>query len=77
MGVENEKERISAEVARSGPASPTAPILPTVNPATEKREAPAAATFHPAVYVMYAENLHHMCDASLKLTFVWIAPGYR
>ncbi len=50
MGVENEKERVSAEVMRSGPASPTAPVLPTVNPAVEKSE-PPASTLHPAVYV--------------------------
>lgn len=46
-----EKERISAEVVRSGPSSPTEPILPTVNPAIEKKEAPAS-NIHPAVYVV-------------------------
>ena len=57
MGVETEKERVSAEVVRSGPASPTAPVLPIVNPAVEKKEVPAS-TMHPAVYVMcvYALN---------------------
>ena len=68
MGVENEKERVSAEVIRSGPASPTAPVLPTVNPAVEKKEVPAS-TFHPAVYVMYVRALNHgsICPSS-KLT---------
>ncbi|KAL8793022.1 MAG: hypothetical protein Q9195_004333 [Heterodermia aff. obscurata] len=56
MGVENEKERVSAEIVRSGPASSTAPVLPTVNPAVEKKEVPAS-TFHPAVYVMYVRAL--------------------
>lgn len=50
MGVEIEKERVSAEIMRSGLASPTAPVLPTVNPAAEKSE-PPASTLHPAVYV--------------------------
>ena len=57
MGVEGEKERISAEVVRSGPASPIAPVLPTVNPAVEKKEVPAS-TVHPAVYVMCVRTLN-------------------
>lgn len=48
MGVENEKERVSAEIMRSDP--PTAPVLPTVNPDLEK-STPPASTLHPAVYV--------------------------
>ncbi len=51
MTVEPEKERISAEVIRSGPESPGAPILPTVNPAVEKSE-PPKAKLHPSVYIM-------------------------
>lgn len=47
----SEKERISAEIIRDGPATPTMPVLPTVNPEIEKREAPAS-TLHPAFYVM-------------------------
>lgn len=46
-----EKERVSAEIIRSGPGSPTLPVLPTVNPDVEKREQPAAK-LHPAFYVM-------------------------
>lgn len=45
-GVE-EKERFSGDIPR---AEATSSVLPTVNPATEKQQAPAAA-FHPAVYV--------------------------
>ena len=48
----SEKERISAEVLRDGPATPTMPVLPTVNPEIEKKEAQASA-LHPAVYVMW------------------------
>ena len=48
----SEKERMSAEVIRDGPATPTLPVLPTVNPDIEKREAPASK-LHPAVYVMW------------------------
>ena len=48
----SEKERISAEIVRPGPDSPTAPVLPTVNPDVEKKEQPAAK-LHPAFYVMY------------------------
>lgn len=47
----SEKERISAEVIRDGPATPTLPVLPTVNPEIEKRE-PPASQLHPAFYVM-------------------------
>ena len=46
-----DKERISAEIVRSQPGSPTIPVLPTVNPAVEKREVPASK-LHPAFYVM-------------------------
>lgn len=53
MGVENEKERMSADIVRSDPKSPTAPVLPTVNPAIEKSE-PATAKLHPSIYVMWA-----------------------
>ncbi|ESZ98824.1 DUF250 domain membrane protein [Sclerotinia borealis F-4128] len=42
-----EKARISGEVSRS----PDAPVLPTVNPAAEKSEAPKSAV-HPAFYVI-------------------------
>ena len=56
MGVENEKERISAEVIRSGPDTPTAPVLPTVNPAVEKKEVPGS-NVHPAIYVTYVSTL--------------------
>lgn len=48
----SEKERISAEVIRDGPAAPTLPVLPTVNPEIEKRE-PPASQLHPAFYVMW------------------------
>ncbi|KAL8712615.1 MAG: hypothetical protein Q9220_003146 [cf. Caloplaca sp. 1 TL-2023] len=54
MGVDAEKERMSAEIIRSGPVSPTEPILPTVNPAAiseKKADSPAASNIHPAVYV--------------------------
>ena len=47
----SEKERISAEMIRDEPAAPTLPVLPTVNPEIEKREAPASQ-LHPAFYVM-------------------------
>lgn len=48
------KERLSSEYIRSDPGSPTAPVLPTVNPAVEKtvQDTPAAK-IHPAFYVMY------------------------
>ncbi|MDI1487490.1 MAG: hypothetical protein OHK93_006760 [Ramalina farinacea] len=48
------KERLSPEYMRSGPSSPTAPVLPTVNPSVEKtvHESPANK-IHPAFYVMY------------------------
>lgn len=47
----SEKERMSAEIIRDGPATPTLPVLPTVNAESEKRE-PPASKLHPAVYVM-------------------------
>ena len=44
-----EKERTSGEIERP---EASAPMLPTVNPATEK---PAAKTgLHPAIYIAYA-----------------------
>ena len=46
-----EKERVSADIIRSGPESPTLPVLPTVNPDVEKKEQPSAK-LHPAFYVM-------------------------
>lgn len=53
MGVENEKERASAEIVRSGPVSPSEPVLPIVNPATvEKKGEPPASKVHPAFYVI-------------------------
>lgn len=53
MGVDGEKERISAEITRSGAVSPSEPILPVVNPAavSEKRPDPPASNIHPAFYV--------------------------
>ena len=48
----SEKERISAEIIRDGPATPTMPVLPTVNLEVEKREPPASKV-HPAFYVMW------------------------
>ena len=53
MSADQEKERISDEVTRVDPA---APILPIVNPATEKSELPKAG-LHPSVYVMYVKKL--------------------
>jgi len=47
----SEKDRVSAEITRSGPGSPTLPVLPTVNPDVEKREQPASK-LHPAFYVL-------------------------
>lgn len=47
----SEKERISAEIIRDGPGTPTMPVLPTVNLEIEKRETPAS-TLHPAFYVV-------------------------
>jgi hypothetical protein len=62
-----EKVRISGEMAR-----PTdAPILPTVNPASEKSEAPKAAAVHPAFYVMSVNQLTTVTNskqASLTLS---------
>ncbi|KAL9582513.1 MAG: hypothetical protein Q9212_003251 [Teloschistes hypoglaucus] len=55
MGVEGEKERISAEITRSGAVSPNEPILPVVNPAVannEKKPEPSGSNIHPAVYVV-------------------------
>lgn len=53
MGVENEKERASAEIVRSSPVSPSEPVLPIVNPATlEKKSEPPASKVHPALYVI-------------------------
>ncbi|KAL8762589.1 MAG: hypothetical protein Q9184_001443 [Pyrenodesmia sp. 2 TL-2023] len=53
MGVDGEKERMSAEITRSGAVSPSEPILPVVNPAavSEKRPDPPASNIHPAFYV--------------------------
>ena len=48
----SEKERISAEMIRDGPAAPTLPVLPTANPEIEKKEVPASQ-LHPAFYVMW------------------------
>ena len=44
----SEKERQSGEQERLGSSS--SPVLPTVNPATEKPE-PAPASLHPAFYI--------------------------
>ena len=46
-----EKERISADIIRDGPATPTLPVLPTFNPEIEKKEAPASK-LHPGFYVV-------------------------
>jgi len=43
----NEKERQSGEQERQGP---DAPVLPTVNPLSEKSQ-PAKPALHPAVYI--------------------------
>ena len=43
----SEKERQSGEQERQGPSEP---VLPTVNPATEKQE-PPKASLHPAFYI--------------------------
>lgn len=54
MGADNEKDRISAELIRSGAVSPSEPILPVVNPAitNEKKLDPSASSnIHPAFYV--------------------------
>ncbi|KAL8721616.1 MAG: hypothetical protein Q9225_001740 [Loekoesia sp. 1 TL-2023] len=53
MGVDGEKERISAEIIRSGAVSPSEPVLPVVNPAvvSEKKPDPPASNIHPAFYV--------------------------
>ena len=55
MGADGEKERMSAEIIRSGAVSPSEPILPVVNPAiiSEKKvDSPASSKIHPAFYVM-------------------------
>jgi len=44
----NEKERQSGEQERQAPG---APILPTVNPATEKPTQQPSDNIHPAVYI--------------------------
>ena len=68
-----EKDRVSAEAVRSDPASPTAPVLPTTNPAVEKSEAPASG-LHPAVYVRYAYTAVTFTFCSLIFhCSVWIA----
>lgn len=46
------KERLSEDYERD-PASPTLPVLPTVNPAVEKTVKESAADkIHPAFFVM-------------------------
>ncbi|KAL8738174.1 MAG: hypothetical protein Q9181_000987 [Wetmoreana brouardii] len=54
MGVDGEKERISAEITRDGAVSPSEPILPVVNPAivSEKKADPPASNIHPAFYII-------------------------
>ncbi|KAG8528260.1 uncharacterized protein KY384_007177 [Bacidia gigantensis] len=53
MADPEKKERLSAEYDRSGPSSPTMPVLPTVNPQVEKKiqESPANK-IHPAFFVI-------------------------
>lgn len=54
MGADGEKDRVSAEIIRSGAVSPSEPILPVVNPAiiSEKKvDSPASSQLHPAFYV--------------------------
>lgn len=63
MSDPEKKERLSADYERD-PATPTAPILPTVNPATEKAEAPKSS-IHPAFYVMYV--MHPTEKASIVI----------
>jgi len=54
-----EKVRVSGEVSR--PAN--APVLPTVNPDTEKRQQePASNGIHPAFYVMFVTRHMHISD---------------
>ena len=43
----DEKIRASLDAARD----PAQPVLPTVNPAMQKRSEPESASFHPAVYI--------------------------
>jgi hypothetical protein len=51
-----EKVRVSGEVNRSA----NAPVLPTVNPDAEKRQAePASNGIHPAFYVMLVYPVAH------------------
>lgn len=45
----DEKERQSGEQERQGPAEP---VLPTVEPSSEKQE-PPKASLHPAFYIAY------------------------
>ncbi|KAL8669068.1 MAG: hypothetical protein Q9168_006328 [Polycauliona sp. 1 TL-2023] len=55
MGADGEKERISAEITRSGAVSPNEPILPVVNPAIineKKVDSSASSKIHPAFYVI-------------------------
>lgn len=49
------KERLSSDFGGRDSASPVVPVLPTVNPAVEKSEAPAVK-LHAAVYVSYVSN---------------------
>lgn len=53
MGVDGEKERLSAEIIRSGAVSPSEPILPVVNPGIvgEKKPESPSSKIHPAFYV--------------------------
>ena len=74
MGVENEKERISAEVIRTSPASPVALVLPTVNPAVEKKEVPASK-LHPAFYVMYLGIPPEMDEIQAQTYTNLLVPG--
>lgn len=52
MNDSEKKDRLSSEYIRTDPASPVVPVLPTVNPAAEKSEAPAVK-LHAAFYVAY------------------------
>lgn len=49
MSSDEEKQRVSDDVPRSG--EPSASLLPTVNPSSEISE-PARVGFHPAVYII-------------------------
>lgn len=46
----SEKERQSGEQERLGASNSSEPVLPTVNPATEKPAAPSS-DLHPAIYI--------------------------